>query len=635
MRLHLDNIPLDDPRAFELLGNGHTAGIFQVEGSGMTRYLMQMRPSRLDHIIAMVALYRPGPMPFIPDYIDRMQGKSKVEYRHPAMATIFDSTFGIPVYQEQLMRAAVELAGYTPSESDELRSAISKKKKEAIEKHRKKFVEGAVKQGMERSTAQGIFADWEEFARYGFNKSHAADYGVIAVQTAYLKANYPAEYMAALLSASAGQTEKVALYAADARSLQVPVLPPDVNCSEWDFDIEDVDGKPAIRFGLGAIKNLGRSATEHVLEERAAGGRFKDLNDFAHRVDIRALGKRGLECLIKVGALDDFGGRFALLAALEQISGASANHFRAKESGQLSLFGAETGVEETLKLPEVGNPDKREMLNWERELIGLYVSDHPLTPHQPVLSKIVSHFSGQLGEAQHEEAVRVAGLVQTIRPYVTKAGKPMGFVTLEDIQGNIELVLFPRTWERTKGMLTEDLIIVVDGKVDTSGTPPKVLVDVIRTDLEKMEAEAAAGQLAPPGHANRDARTSGNWKARPAAHEAVAIGSTFQAPSSSEPSLSQSERNPMQIRDMSGAGEWMDESVPPPPDNFPTDWETEWQPGFEHMAMASQAEATKSKEAASEEAPAQPCSPAAASDAAESNSRVSRCCPTRGTRAAG
>ena len=206
----------------------------------MTRWLVQMKPKNLDNIIAMVALYRPGPMQFIPDYIARMHGEAEVEYRHPSMAPIFQDTYGIPVYQEQLMRAAVELAGYTPSESDELRKAISKKKKEEIEKHRAKFVKGAVEKGIEQSTADAIYSDWEEFARYGFNKSHAADYGVIAVQTAYLKAHYPAEYMTALMSASAGQTEKVAFYVADARTMGVPVLQPDVNASEWDFSIEDV-----------------------------------------------------------------------------------------------------------------------------------------------------------------------------------------------------------------------------------------------------------------------------------------------------------------------------------------------------------------------------------------------------------
>ncbi|MFM8424919.1 MAG: DNA polymerase III subunit alpha, partial [Chloroflexota bacterium] len=212
IKLDLTNIPIDDPKSFELMGAGQTAGVFQVEGGGMTRWLIQMKPQNLDNIIAMVALYRPGPMAFIPDYIARMHGEAEVEYRHPAMEPIFKDTFGIPVYQEQLMRAAVELAGYTPSESDELRKAISKKKKEDIEKHRNKFVIGAVEKGMAQETAEAIYADWEEFARYGFNKSHAADYGVIAVQTAYPKSHYPAEYMTALMSASASQTEKVAFY---------------------------------------------------------------------------------------------------------------------------------------------------------------------------------------------------------------------------------------------------------------------------------------------------------------------------------------------------------------------------------------------------------------------------------------
>src|SRR5512139_1940902 len=261
IKFDLNNIPLDDPKAFELMGSGQTAGVFQLEGGGMTRWIVEMKPKTLDNIIAMVALYRPGPMAFIPDYIARMHGEADVEYRHPKLEPIFKDTYGIPVYQEQLMRAAVELAGYTPSESDELRKAISKKKKEDIDKHRAKFVKGAVEKGMDQSTADAIYMDWEEFARYGFNKSHAADYGVIAVQTAYLKSTYPAEYMAALLSASAGQTEKVALYVAEARSMDVPVLAPDINASEWDFAIEDAeeaDGKPNIRFGLGAIKNVGQ-----------------------------------------------------------------------------------------------------------------------------------------------------------------------------------------------------------------------------------------------------------------------------------------------------------------------------------------------------------------------------------------
>src|SRR3972149_3762120 len=275
IKFDLGNIPLNDIKSFELMGSGQTAGLFQIEGGGMTRWIVQMKPKNLDNIIAMVALYRPGPMQFIPEYIARMHGKAEVKYRHPQMEPIFQDTYGIPVYQEQLMRAAVELAGYTPSESDELRKAISKKKKEDIEKHRAKFVKGAVEKGMDKLIADAIYMDWEEFARYGFNKSHAADYGVIAVQTAYLKAHYPAEYMAALMSASASQTEKVALYAADARSMGVPVLAPDINASMWDFNIEDVDPstgsgqvQPSIRFGFGAVKNVSEGAVNIIVEAR-------------------------------------------------------------------------------------------------------------------------------------------------------------------------------------------------------------------------------------------------------------------------------------------------------------------------------------------------------------------------------
>ncbi|MEW5942095.1 MAG: DNA polymerase III subunit alpha, partial [Chloroflexota bacterium] len=480
---NLQNIPLDDPKAFALLGAGNTAGLFQVEGSGMTRFIVQMKPETVEHVIAMVALFRPGPMAFIPDYIARMHGEAEVEYRHPALKPIFDSTYGIPVYQEQLMRAAIELAGYTPSDADELRSAISKKKAKEIEKHRAKFINGATAKGMDKEIAAAIYSDWEEFARYGFNKAHAADYGILAVETAFLKAHYPAEYMTALLSASKNDTAKVAFYVADARAMGVPVLPLDVNASGWDFEIQDRPEVPAIRFGLGAVKNVGEGAVRLIVEARNEGGAFKDLNDFSSRVDLRAVGKRPLECLIKVGAMDSLGKRAALLAGLDRIVAVSSAHFRAASAGQISMFGASTGVVESIQLPEVKDVERREQLNWERELVGMYVSDHPLTPYQKTLAQLVSYFSGQLGEASHEEKVRVAGVVESIRPFVTKAGKPMGFVTLEDIQGNLELVLFPKTWERLQNTISVGEIVLAEGKVDATNTPPKILVDNIRKDI--------------------------------------------------------------------------------------------------------------------------------------------------------
>lgn len=612
VKLDLNNIPLDDPKSFEIMGAGQTAGLFQVEGGGMTRWIVQMKPKTLDHIIAMVALYRPGPMQFIPDYIARMHGESEVEYRHPALQPIFQDTFGIPVYQEQLMRAAVELAGYTPSESDELRKAISKKIKQDIDKHRNKFVTGAVKQGMEQSIAESIYSDWEEFARYGFNKSHAADYGVIAVQTAYLKVNYPTEYMTALLSASAGQTEKVAFYVSDAKSMGVPVLPIDINASGWDFEIENIKEKPSIRFGLGAVKNVGQGAVELIIKERDQNGTFKDLNEFARRVDLRAVGKRALECLIKVGSMDAFGNRAALLASLDRIVSISNAHFRAADAGQMSLFGANTGVVEEITLPEVNNVDKREMLNWERELIGLYISDHPLTPYQKTFAQIVSYFSGQLNEAQHEEKVRVAGLITNVRPYMTKTNKPMGFVTLEDIQGNIELVLFPRTWAQTREQLTVGQIVIVEGKVDSNSTPPKILVDAVRTEIKILESLDESKSLlsqpqpASPSQATPQPKPFDKTQDKPTPVTPLNIKSTQPKPMSSQQTPFKHASVPQVAESTPAYAVGRDgippsnvkrdniplheDGMPPPPDNFPDGWDNEWQPSFEEGAIASKPE---------------------------------------------
>ncbi len=474
---HLHNIPLEDAETFDFLGRGHTAGVFQLEGTGMTRYLVQMKPKSLAHIIAMVALFRPGPMEFIPKYILRMHGEEPVSYQHPLLESIFKETYGIPIYQEQLMFAAMELGGFTPSEADELRKAISKKNAEALAKHRKKFITGCKAQAIEESKAESIFNEWENFARYGFNKSHAADYGLIAVQTAYLKCHYTVEYMTALLSASKDEMDKVAWYVADSRSMGINVLPPDVRTSGWDFTIEDREGgKPAIRFGLGAIKNVGHEPVNLIIKAREKGG-FKDLNDFARRVDLHSMGRRSLECLVRVGALDTFGGRKAMLEALDQIIAISGSHFRAAQTGQLTIFGAAEGIEESIVLPPSSDLDCREQLAWEKELLGLYVSDHPLTPYLPVLKQHVTHFAGQLGEAANKEKVTVAGLVTRIRSIRTKEGKPMGFVTLEDLQGNIELVLFPKTWDSFNRILQMDAVLSAEGRVDAQNGDPKILVD--------------------------------------------------------------------------------------------------------------------------------------------------------------
>lgn len=493
---NLHNIPIDDAESYEFLGRGHTAGVFQLEGNGMTRWLVQMRPQNLDNIIAMVALFRPGPMDFIPSYIKRMHNEEPVTYRHPMLEKVFKETYGIPIYQEQIMFAAMDLAGYTAADADDLRKAISKKNKESIEKHRVKFITGAQKTGIDEQVAKDIFQDWENFARYGFNKSHAADYGVIAIETAFLKTHYTVEYMTALLSASKSDTDKVAFYVADCRGMGIAVLPPDVNSSGWDFTIEDREGDTsAIRFGMGAVKNVGQAPVDLIIEARKEG-RFKDLNDFTRRVDLRQVGKRSLECLIRVGALDCFGDRKALLEIMDQMIAISGSHFRALQSGQMSFFGTISGVEEEIILPHTLSLNHREQLEWEKELIGLYVSDHPLSPFLPMLHGRITHFANDLADANGKDKVTVAGLVTRMRTLNTKNGKAMAFATIEDIQGPVELVIFPKTWERFGHFVQMDKVLLVEGKVDAESGDPKVLVDNIK-QLNEADIPASGMEEVP------------------------------------------------------------------------------------------------------------------------------------------
>lgn len=560
---NLENIPLDDPETYALLGRGETAGVFQVEGSGMRRYLMEMKPSRLEHVIAMVALYRPGPMDFIPQYIRRMHGEEEVTYRHPKLEPIFKETYGIPVYQEQIMRAAVELAGYTASEADYLRKAVAKKKKKELLKHRKKFISGAVKNGIPKDTAEAIFDDWEEFARYGFNKSHAADYGVIAVRTAYLKAHYPVEYMTALLSVTLNDTDKVALYVADCRRMGIEVLPPDVNASEYDFTIEDrPDGTSAIRFGLGAVKNVGHGPVDEILHARAEGT-FKDLNDFLRRVDLRKVGKRALECLIKVGALDQFGTRDALLDTMDRLVSISTMHAKARDEGQMTFFGLQTGVIEEIVLPQTSSRiSQREMLNWERELIGLYVSDHPLSPVMDVITQHVTHFAGDLRDAADNTTVRVAGIITRVTRHITKKNTVMGFVSIEDIQGVIELIVFPDAWEKYAHLLQSDNIILADGRVSMKNGEPQVVVQQVTTELEHIEPLESSQAGSKPRATSQPSPTSQT----PANNENHIRQSTAPSESIPEKATTAADEAPMIDDD-----EWDD--MPPPPEPFPDDWQ--------------------------------------------------------------
>jgi len=483
--LDLHSIPLDDPETFSLLGRGDVLGVFQVEGSGMRRYLMDMKPTSLANITAMVALFRPGPMEFIPAYIRRMHGEEPVTYRHPRLEPILKETYGITVYQEQIMYTAMNLASYSAAEADNLRKAVAKKKAEALRNERAKFIEGAVSGGIPVDSAHAIFDDWEAFARYGFNKGHAADYAVICVETAFLKAHYPIEYMTALLSVFKHDTDRVALYIADARRLGIDVLPPDVNASGVDFEIEDREGRPAIRYGLAAIKNVGEGAVELILEARRDGEGFSGLADFARRVDLRPVGRRALESLARVGALDLLAPRTAVLEVLDRILSASGSHFRAAEVGQLSLFGTTTGVADSLEVPvAVQEVARRQQLQWEKELLGVYVSDHPLNPYMKDLAQIVTHFSSELGETTHGQAVCLAGEVTHVRPFQSRSGKPMAFITLEDLQGPVDLVVFYRLWKDVAGWIKPGAIVLVRGKIDSERGEPKVLADSLTTEFD-------------------------------------------------------------------------------------------------------------------------------------------------------
>lgn len=491
IKLTIDNIPVDDPETFAFLSKGNTPGVFQLEGGGMTKTLVQLQPKNLRNVIALVALYRPGPMQFIPDYIACARGVKEPTYRHPKMEPIFAETYGIPVYQEQIMNASIQLAGYTPSDSDDLRKAIAKKIKNKVAKHKGKFVEGCVKNGIDQETADGIFSDWEAFASYGFNKSHAADYALVAVQTAFLKCHYTVEYMAALISVYEGSADKVAAYVADCRELGIQVLPPDINKSSWDFTIEDTaDGKANIRFGMGAIKNVGHGPAQQVVAAREKEGPFRDLTDFARRVDLKAVGKRALESLIRVGTLDAFGPRRSLLEGMDRIISLSASHIGAAREGQMSFFGISSAFEDTIELPPALEMDQREMLEWERELLGIFISAHPLDAYIGSIRGIISHYSGTLASVPDKRKVIVAGMVTRARPYVTKKNTTMAFATIEDIQGPIELVIFPRAWKKCKELFDEGKVIIVSGTLDKQeADSPKVLVDKVKEATVSSSAD--------------------------------------------------------------------------------------------------------------------------------------------------
>jgi len=461
IELTLEGLNLSDPAIYELLSVGDVGGVFQVESAGMRRVLRELRPTCFGDVMATIALYRPGPMRYIGDFIKRKRGSTPITYLLPDLEPILRETCGIIVYQDQVIQIAMELAGFAPSEADLLREAIGKKKAKKLKRQRRKFIKGAVARGIGEDKANEIFDMLEYFGRYGFNKAHAAAYAVITCQTAYLKAKYPREYMTALLSVEKGDSDKVAAGVAECRRLGIEVLPPNVNYSSWDFTLEG----GAIRCGLGAIKNVGQGPVAAILEARP-GEVFKNAEDFTRRVDLRRVNRRALECLIRCGALDDLGAREQLLGSIGQMMALSAKAHRAQEVGQMSLF-ADSG-QNFLVLSDLSEIPHKRKLAWEKELLGVYISEHPLQMIAQDLDRSDITSCGEIEGSMGGQRVTALGMVSRVRRIVTKKGDPMAFARLEDLRGEMEVIVFPPAYQETKDLWVPDKILVVEGRVEAN-----------------------------------------------------------------------------------------------------------------------------------------------------------------------
>ncbi|MFZ3032071.1 MAG: DNA polymerase III subunit alpha, partial [Candidatus Moraniibacteriota bacterium] len=461
----MSRLPQDDEATYQLLQAAHTTGVFQLESSGMKRYLKQLKPSVFEDIIAMVALYRPGPMDYIPDFIGGKHGTKKIEYLHPLLEPILRNTYGVAVYQEQLMQIARDLAGFSLGEADVLRKAVGKKIVELVAEQREKFIEGCIKTGVGKKIGEQVFAFIEPFAGYGFNRSHAACYALIGYQTAYLKAHYPAEFMAALLTSDQHDIDRVAIEVREAREIGLEVLAPSINESFEDFAVVvGDDGKERVRFGMNAIKNVGSLCTEEIVRARKAGGTFKTLEDFIKRVQTKDLNRRSLESLSKVGALEDFGERGQLLASIDDIIRHGKNLKTIADTHATSLFGAMDMPISEIKLASVTPATKKMRLDWEKELLGLYVSDHPTSEYQEYFNRAATPL-GALDKQGDGARVRMGGVITTVRKVLTKTGSTMFFVGLEDMTGRIEMLVFGKTAEHTAGSWVEGEVVIVDGRI--------------------------------------------------------------------------------------------------------------------------------------------------------------------------
>jgi len=470
--IDLDTLPLDDQKTYSMLARGETLGVFQLSGGGMTAYLVDLKPTVIHDINAMVALYRPGPMAFIPEYITRKQNPHHIKYIDPRLEPILKNSYGIITYQDDVLYIAIQLAGYTWLEADKFRKAMGKKIPEEMAAQKEKFLKGCIEHGMKESAAQELWQQIETFAAYGFNKAHAASYGNLAYKTAYMKANYPVDYMAAVLTADAGDVDKISETVAECKRLGITVLPPSVNESRGNFTVVD---NTTIRFGLYSIKNFGTGVGDSIIAAREKGDAFADLSDFLARVADKNLNKKSLEALILSGSMDAFGERGLLMANIEKLLNVHREHVKAP-ADQGSLFGAAASLKITITLDPAPALDTDARLKYEKELLGLYISGHPLDKHTAKLSSAKNTIKYAKENLRGVETV-IAGYVETVQHILTKKGEKMAFLKVQDLSDAIEVVTFPRTLKEFEAVLTAGNCIMLKGKISERNGEPSFVAE--------------------------------------------------------------------------------------------------------------------------------------------------------------
>lgn len=506
-RVDLHAIPLDDKKTFEMLAKGETMGVFQLSSGGMTKYVVELKPERVEDLMAMVALYRPGPISQIPEYIKRKNNPKLVKYLDPRMEKFLNMSYGLIVYQDDLLFCALDLAGYTWEEADKFRKAVGKKIPEEMAAQKDKFCKGIIANGQTEEFAEKLWKLFEPFQSYGFNKAHAASYGIVAYETAYMKANYPAEYMCALLTAESNDKDKVSAAINECRRMKIKVMPPDVNDSEIGFTIvhdpDSLDGR-AIRFGLSAIKNVGEAAITSILDARK-DGRFESFADFLGRVDSRKANKKVLESLIKAGAMSTFGGRASLIAAMDTIRD-KVGKSKANDQQQGLFSGTELKKTESAAViidPNVDEFTEDELVALERQLLGYSLSAKPITEIIGALEFESTHKINEImGSEEQLGNVKVAAVVASVRKITTKKGTEMAFVKLDDGTGTIEVVVFPKIFSESKDLLVDGKPLLISGKVDVRDETPGIIVDAIETPKMGEKANKESVRINIPGGAD-------------------------------------------------------------------------------------------------------------------------------------